>query len=60
MKMIEQTTATQGGSTFHEPVFSVVNTALDGRGDAAGQRARQALGEVARRVAGQMAEQVAP
>ena len=29
MRMMEQTTATQGGSTFHEPVFSVVNAALD-------------------------------
>ena len=29
MKTIEQTTATHGGSTFHEPVFSVVNAALD-------------------------------
>ena len=29
MKMIEQTTATHGGSTFQEPVFSVVNAALD-------------------------------
>ena len=29
MKMIEQTTPTHGGSTFHEPVFSVMNAALD-------------------------------
>ena len=29
MKTIEQTTATHGGSTFHEPVFSVVNAALE-------------------------------
>ena len=29
MKMIEQTTATQGGSTFQDPVFSVMKVALD-------------------------------
>ena len=28
MRTIEQTTATHGGRTFHDPVFSVVNTAL--------------------------------
>ncbi len=29
MNTIEQTTATQGGSTFHDPVFSTVNAALE-------------------------------